>query len=101
MTFVSEIEESVPIFYHEAKLQLKSPMELSSRNKMLLRDSACENVSLPRDSFYFLNSSTHYALYHDLFDQNAMHVPNSFKLHFALQESNKVHTNYNVHIEEK
>jgi hypothetical protein len=76
-------------------------MELSSRNKMLLRDSACENVSLPRDSFYFLNSSTHYALYPDLFHHNAMHGPNYFKLHFALKESNKVQTYYNVHIEEK
>jgi hypothetical protein len=49
MSFVSEIEDSIPIFDHESKSQLKSPMELSSRNKMLLRDSSCEDVSSPRD----------------------------------------------------
>jgi hypothetical protein len=76
-------------------------MELSLGNKMLLDDYAYENASLPRDSFYFLSSSTFYALYLDIFAHNAMHVPNSFELHFALLESNKVQTNYKVHIEEK
>jgi hypothetical protein len=76
-------------------------MELSLGNKMLLDDYAYENVSLPRDSFYFLSSSTFYTLYPDIFDHNAMHVPNSFELHFTLLESNKVQTNYKVHIEEK
>jgi len=48
MTFVSEIEENIPID-HDSKLQLKSPMQFSLGNKMLFDDCACEIVSLARD----------------------------------------------------
>ena len=79
----------------------KLPIDLFFKEELSCEESSRVNLFLPREEFHFLNTSTYFSLYPDLFAEGVMHDLNFVELHSALLQPCEVQSNHDLHLENK
>ena len=81
--------------------ETKSPIDSSFEEELFSEESSCDNLSCPLKEFHFLNASTYFSLYPDIFNRDVMHSPYSYDCDFTLSQSYEVQYNHDFHLENK
>ncbi len=79
--------------------ETKSPIDSSFEEELFNEESSYDNLSCPQKEFHFLNTSTYFSLYPDIFNQGAMHSSYSYDFDSTLSQTYGVQYNHDLHLE--